>query len=58
MIVRKNLDFKDELTEEQKRMLEEMEKSPAVPDEDCPEVNESTLKKSNIKRVGRLQNCK
>ena len=37
MITRKEIDFSKPLTEAQKKMLEEMNANPAIPDDDCPE---------------------
>lgn len=49
MIIRKNIDFNKELTEEQKKMLEQLENRPVVFDEDCPELTKEEL--SKFKRV-------
>ncbi len=38
------IDFDKELTEDQIRELEEAEKAPIVPDEDCPELTDEQLK--------------
>ena len=43
MIIRKEIDFSEPLTEEQKKMLEEMESRPAMPDEECPELTADQL---------------
>ncbi|MCM1579029.1 MAG: hypothetical protein NC078_09560 [Ruminococcus sp.] len=45
MIVTKDIDFGKPLTQEQIAMLKKLEESPAVPDEDCPELTpEQTAK--------------
>ena len=41
MITRKEIDFSKPLTEAQKKMLEEMNANPAIPDDDCPEFTEA-----------------
>ena len=46
MIIRKEIDFSQPLTPEQLKMLEEVEKRPVVPDEDCPELTDEQLNKS------------
>lgn len=43
MITRKEIDFSKPLTEAQKKMLEEMNANPAIPDDDCPEYTEAEL---------------
>lgn len=43
MTVYSELNPDDKLTEEQIAMLMEMEASPAVPDEDCPELTEEQI---------------
>lgn len=43
MMIQKDIDFSKGLTEEQIAMLMEMEASPAVPDEDCPELTEEQI---------------
>ena len=45
LIVRVNVDFSKGLTDEQIEMLKEMEASPAVPDEDCPELTHEQIAK-------------
>ncbi|MDE7294429.1 MAG: BrnA antitoxin family protein [Oscillospiraceae bacterium] len=45
MTVYENLNFNDKLTEEQIAMLQELEASPAVPDEDCPELTDEQIAK-------------
>lgn len=39
------LNFDDKLTEEQVAMLKELAASPAVPDEDCPELTDEQIAK-------------
>ncbi|MBQ6094458.1 MAG: hypothetical protein IJL09_03575 [Lachnospiraceae bacterium] len=41
MITRKEIDLSKPLTEAQKKMLEEMNANPAIPDDDCPEFTEA-----------------
>ena len=43
MIVRKEIDLKKPLTEEQKRALKELEARPVQSDEDCPELTPDML---------------
>ena len=45
MTVYEELNFNDKLTEEQITMLRELEASPAVPDEDCPELTDAQMAK-------------
>lgn len=45
MIIRKEIDFSKPLTDEQKKMLEELKTRPVTPDEDCPELTAEQLKK-------------
>lgn len=45
MMVYAELNPGDKLTEEQIAMLKKMEASPAVPDEDCPELTEEQMLK-------------
>ncbi|MCM1024496.1 MAG: BrnA antitoxin family protein [Prevotella sp.] len=59
MTIYKDIDFSKGLTEEQLAMLREVEASPAVPDEDCPEVTEEQLAKFAVaarERRQKLQN--
>lgn len=58
MIVYEELNLDDELTEEQIAMLKKMEASPAVPDEDCPEVTEEQLKFARVVRGKRQSQIK
>lgn len=44
MIIRKEIDFSKPLTDEQKKMLEELKTRPVTPDEDCPELTAEQLK--------------
>lgn len=43
MIIRKEIDFNEPLTPEQKKMLADMESRTARPDEDCPELTADKL---------------
>jgi len=43
MIIRKEIDFNEPLTQEQKKMLEELNSRPVQPDEDCPELSDEQL---------------
>lgn len=43
MTVRKEIDITKPLTNEQKKMLDELETRPIVFDEDCPELTEEQL---------------
>ena len=45
MTVYEELNFNDKLTEEQITMLRELETSPVVPDEDCPELTDEQMAK-------------
>lgn len=45
MIMRKEIDFNEPLTEEQKEMLAKMQSREAVPDEDSPELTQEQLNK-------------
>lgn len=45
MMIYKDIDFSKGLTEEQIAMLKEVETSPAVPDEDCPELTDEQMAK-------------
>lgn len=45
MTVYENLNFNDKLTAEQIAMLQELEASPVVPDEDCPELTDEQIAK-------------
>ncbi len=44
MIIRKEIDFNKPLTDEQKKMLEELKTRPITPDDDCPELTTEQLK--------------
>lgn len=44
MIIRKEIDFNKPLTDEQKKMLEELKTRPVTPDDDCPELTDEQLK--------------
>lgn len=44
MIIRKEIDFNKPLTDEQKKMLEELKSRPAISDDDCPELTAEQLK--------------
>lgn len=52
-MVRMNIDFNEELTAGQIKMLEALKNSPAVPDEDCPELTDEQLKQ--MKRVSHIK---
>lgn len=55
-VIRKYLEeINRPLTEEQKKMLEEMNNRPVCPDEDCPELTEEQL--SQMKRVNMFSRC-
>lgn len=59
MMVYEELNPSDKLTEEQLKMLRELEASPAVPDEDCPELTDEQMAKfaeAARERRQRLQN--
>lgn len=59
MTVYEELNPNDKLTEEQIKMLRELESSPAVPDEDCPELTNEQMAKfaeAARERRQRLQN--
>ncbi len=59
MTVYSELNSGDKLTEEQIARLKEMEASPAVPDEDCPELTDEQMAKfaeAARERRQRLQN--
>lgn len=43
MIIRKEIDFNQPLTPEQKQMLEALKDRPVQPDEDCPELTDEQL---------------
>lgn len=43
MVIRKNIDLQKELTPEQIAMLETLDSSPSVPDDDCPELSAEQL---------------
>ena len=43
MMTRKEIDLSKALTEAQKKMLEEMNANPAIPDDDCPEYTEAEM---------------
>ena len=45
MTIRKEIDMKKPLTDEQKQMLEALKTRPITPDEDCPELTDDQLKK-------------
>ena len=49
MIIRKNIDLDKPLTKKQLRMLDEMDKSPIVCDDDCPPLTEEEL--NSFRRV-------
>ena len=45
MNIRKEIDIKKPLTDEQKQMLEALKTRPITPDEDCPELTDEQLNK-------------
>ena len=45
MFVSKDIDLNAPLTKEQKKMLKDMNRSPIVYDEDCPELTDEQLSK-------------
>ncbi|MBP3760666.1 MAG: BrnA antitoxin family protein [Ruminococcus sp.] len=53
MIIRKEIDFKQPLTEEQKQMLENLKTRPVEPDEDFPELTEEQLAK--MKKISEIR---
>lgn len=55
MMVYEELHPGDKLTEEQIKMLREVEADSAVPDEDCPELTHEQLAKAVEERRKRLQ---
>lgn len=56
MIVTKNIDFNEPLSEEELEMLKKLADIPAVPDEDCPELTDEQIKKlAESARIRRLQ---
>lgn len=59
MTVYEELNPENKLTEEQIKMLKELEAAPAVPDEDCPELTDEQIAKfaeAARKKRQRLQN--
>lgn len=56
MIIRKEIDLNEPLTEAQKQMLDDMQMRPVQPDEDCPELNdEQIVKLAEMARKKRQQ---
>ena len=53
MIIKKEIDFTEPLTKEQKKMLDELETRPVEFDEDCPELTDEQL--SEFRRVSELR---
>lgn len=49
MVIRKNIDLQKELTPEQIAMLDALDSSPSVPDDDCPELSAEQL--AQIKQI-------
>ena len=49
MIIHKDIDINAPLTDEERKMLDEMNKRPIQFDEDCPELTEEILQ--NLERV-------
>lgn len=59
MIVRKEIDLKEPLTDAQIEMLTALAEKPAVPDEDCPELTEEQLSQfRKISAANREERCK
>lgn len=59
MTIRKEIDLNAPLTDEQKKMLENLVTRPAAPDDDCPELTAEQL--SQLKRISaekREERCK
>ena len=44
LIVDENADVKRKLSDEELKMMEVLKKSPAVPDENCPELTDEQLR--------------
>ncbi len=56
MMISKTIDFSKGLTSEQEKMLKNLEATPAVPDEDCPELtDEQIIKYAAIARANRKE---
>lgn len=54
MIVTETMDeIKKDFTEEELKMLQEMETRPVVPDEDCPELTEEDFRRAYRAKDGR-----
>ena len=53
MTIRKEIDLNKPLTDEQKKMLEELKTRPVQPDEDCPALTEEQL--SQLVRVSEVR---
>lgn len=53
MIIRKEIDMNEPLTEEQKIMLEALKTRPVQPDEECPELTDEQL--SRLARVSEMR---
>lgn len=59
MIIQRIIEPDTPLTEEQKKMIKDMETRPITPDEDCPELTEEQL--ADFKRISaekREERCK
>lgn len=59
MIIRKNIDFNEPLTDKQIKMLEALETRVPEPDEDCPELTDEQLSQCRrISKANREKRCK
>ena len=59
MIIRKEIDLNEPLTEAQAEMLHALAAAPAVPDEDCPELTPEQLSEfKKISEANRESRCK
>lgn len=52
MIIRKEIELTEPLTDEQKKMLEKLKTKPVRPDDDCPELTSEQL--SQMVRISEL----
>ncbi len=52
MIIRKEIELTEPLTDEQKKMLEKLKTKPVHPDDDCPELTSEQL--SQMVRISEL----
>ncbi len=59
LIVDENADVKRKLSDEELKMMEVLKKSPAVPDENCPELTDEQLRQlAKISQAKRQENRK